>query len=55
MSNVTLPRAVADHGERTTFLGIGSVDVTVDFANVDMGRVTMSPDRRAVTIALPAP
>ncbi|MGH3587102.1 MAG: DUF4230 domain-containing protein, partial [Pseudonocardia sp.] len=42
-------------GERTTFLGIGSVDVTVDFANVGADRVTVSPDRRSVTIALPAP
>ncbi len=42
-------------GERTTFLGIGSVDATVDFANVGTDQVTVSPDRRSVTIALPAP
>ncbi|MDQ3764184.1 MAG: DUF4230 domain-containing protein [Actinomycetota bacterium] len=42
-------------GERTTFLGIGSVDAMVDFANVGADRVTVSPDRRSVTIALPAP
>jgi hypothetical protein len=42
-------------GERTTFLGTGSVDATVDFTNVGPDRVTVSPDRRAVTIALPAP
>ncbi len=42
-------------GERTTFLGIGSVDATVDFANVSADRITVSPDRRSVTIALPAP
>jgi hypothetical protein len=41
-------------GERTTFLGIGSVDATVDFTNVGADRVTMSPDRRSVTITLPA-
>jgi hypothetical protein len=41
-------------GERTTFLGIGSVDATVDFTNVGADRVTVSPDRRSVTIALPA-
>lgn len=42
-------------GERTTFLGIGSVDAMVDFSNVGPDRVTVSPDRRTVTIALPAP
>ena len=42
-------------GERTTFLGIGSVNATVDFANVGADRVTVSPDRRSVAIALPAP
>lgn len=42
-------------GERTTFLGIGSVDATVDFTDVGADRVTASPDRRSVTIALPAP
>ncbi len=41
-------------GERTAFLGIGSVDATVDFTNVGTDRVTVSPDRRSVTIALPA-
>lgn len=38
MSNVTLPRAVADQWRAHTFLGIGSVDVMVDFTNVDMDR-----------------
>ncbi len=42
-------------GERTTFLGVGTVDATVDFANVGADRVTVSPDRRLVTINLPAP
>ncbi|MGH3928153.1 MAG: DUF4230 domain-containing protein, partial [Pseudonocardiaceae bacterium] len=42
-------------GERTTFLGTGSVDATVDFTNVSADRVTVSPDRRSVTIALPPP
>lgn len=41
-------------GERTTFLGIGSVNATVDFTNVGADRVTVSPDRRSVSIALPA-
>ena len=42
-------------GERTTFLGIGSVNATVDFTNVGADHVTVSPDRRKVAIALPAP
>jgi hypothetical protein len=42
-------------GERTTFLGIGSVDAVVDFTNVGPDHVTVSPDRRAVSLALPAP
>lgn len=42
-------------GERTTFLGIGSVNATVDFTSVGPDRVAVSPDRRSVAIALPAP
>jgi hypothetical protein len=42
-------------GERTTFLGVGSVDATVDFTNIGADQVTVSPNRRLVTIALPAP
>ncbi|MGH3824600.1 MAG: DUF4230 domain-containing protein [Pseudonocardiaceae bacterium] len=42
-------------GERTTFLGIGSVDATIDFTNVGADHVTVSPDRRSVAITLPAP
>ncbi|MGH3767334.1 MAG: DUF4230 domain-containing protein [Pseudonocardiaceae bacterium] len=42
-------------GERTTFLGRGSVDTTVDFAGLGADRVTVSPDRRSVSISLPAP
>lgn len=41
-------------GERTTFLGRGSVDTTVDFSNVGADRVTVSPDRQSVSISLPA-
>ncbi|MGH4007208.1 MAG: DUF4230 domain-containing protein [Pseudonocardiaceae bacterium] len=41
-------------GERTTFLGIGSVDAMVDFTNVGADQVTVSSDRSSVTIALPA-
>ena len=42
-------------GERTTFLGAGSVNATVDFTNVGADRVTVSPDRRSVAIVLPVP
>lgn len=42
-------------GERTTFLGIGSVDATIDFTSVGADHVIVSPDRRSVTITLPAP
>jgi hypothetical protein len=42
-------------GERTTFLGIGSVNATVDFTNVGADRVTVSADRRSVAIVLPTP
>lgn len=42
-------------GERTTFLGTGSVDAMVDFSNLGPDRVAVSPDRRSVTVALPAP
>ncbi|MBV8997258.1 MAG: DUF4230 domain-containing protein [Pseudonocardiales bacterium] len=42
-------------GERTTFLGTGSVDAMVDFSNLGTDRVAVSPDRRSVTVALPAP
>jgi hypothetical protein len=42
-------------GERTTFYAIGHVDGVVDFSGVDSRHVAMSPDRLAVTIALPTP
>lgn len=42
-------------GERTTFLATGHVDGIVDFSAVGEDRVTVSLDRRAVSIALPAP
>ncbi|HJT02236.1 MAG TPA: DUF4230 domain-containing protein [Pseudonocardiaceae bacterium] len=42
-------------GERTTFLGTGSVDAMVDFSNLGSDRVAVSPDRRSVTVALPTP
>lgn len=42
-------------GERTTFFATGSVDALVDFSDLGPERVVVSPDRRAVTITLPAP
>lgn len=42
-------------GERTTFFAVGRVDALVDMAGIGDDRVTTSPDRRSVTIALPAP
>jgi hypothetical protein len=42
-------------GERTTFLATGAVDAYVDFGDLGTQGVEVSPDRRSVTIALPAP
>ncbi|MCL9761826.1 DUF4230 domain-containing protein [Frankia sp. AiPa1] len=42
-------------GERTLFVGVGTVDSMVDFGHLDKGAVTVSPDRRSVTINLPTP
>ncbi len=42
-------------GERTTFLATGTVDAYVDFTDLGAQRVQTSPDRREVTITLPAP
>ncbi len=40
-------------GERTLFVAVGSVDAGVDFSRLDAGALDVSPDRRAVTVALP--
>jgi hypothetical protein len=42
-------------GERTTFFAVGRVDALVDVAGIGADRVTASPDRRSVSIVLPAP
>ncbi|CUU53940.1 Protein of unknown function (DUF4230) [Parafrankia irregularis] len=42
-------------GERTLFVGVGSVDAVVDFGALGEDAVVVSADRRAVTISLPAP
>lgn len=42
-------------GERVTFLAIGNVDATVDFSGLESDRITVSPDRKSVSMTLPAP
>jgi hypothetical protein len=46
-----LPDAVK--GSRTLFVGAGGVDAYVDFGGLPNGALTMSPDRKEVTIKLP--
>lgn len=48
-----LPSAVA--GERTFFVGVGSVDAYVDFGKLDAAHLTISADHKGVTVKLPAP
>jgi len=48
-----LPSALK--GERTLFVGVGTVDAMVDFSHLDAGAVKVSPDRRSVSIELPNP
>jgi hypothetical protein len=40
-------------GRRTLFLAVGSVDSFVDFGKLGDKAVTVSPDRRSVTVTLP--
>ena len=42
-------------GERTLFVGVGTVDSVINFGALGKDAVTVSPDRRAVTIELPNP
>jgi hypothetical protein len=46
-----LPSAV--RGQRTLFVGNGSVDAYVDFSKLSAGAVTVNEDRTAATIRLP--
>ncbi len=46
-----LPDAVK--GSRTLFVGAGGVDAYVDFGGLATGALTVSPDRREVTVKLP--
>ena len=48
-----LPDAL--RGERTLFVGVGNVDSVVDFGALDEQAVTVSADRRSVSIRLPSP
>ena len=41
-------------GDRTLFLATGSVDAGVDFSGLGLSAVTVSADRRAVSLTLPA-
>jgi hypothetical protein len=42
-------------GERTVFVAGGSVDAAVDFSALDERSISVSEDRRAVTVVVPPP
>ena len=42
-------------GDRTTLFATGNVDALVDFSALGSDRVSVSPDRRSVTLRLPTP
>jgi hypothetical protein len=42
-------------GQRTLFVGAGSVDAVVDFGGLDQRAIAVSEDRRSVAITLPKP
>jgi hypothetical protein len=42
-------------GERTVYAAAGTVDATVNFANLDPQSIVVSEDRRSVTVNLPPP
>ena len=46
-----LPAAIA--GERTFFVGVGSVDAVIDFDRLTPDRLIVAPDRSSVEIVLP--
>lgn len=46
-----LPSAL--RGERTLFVGAGSVDAYLDFSRIGSGALTVNADRTAVTVRLP--
>jgi hypothetical protein len=47
-----IPSALA--GERTFFIGIGSVDAAVDFSGLTDRTVVVSPDGKTISVRLPA-
>lgn len=52
-SDSLLPDFLA--GDRVVYVGKGSVDVVVDFSDLDAGAITTSADRTAATLELPKP
>jgi Protein of unknown function (DUF4230) len=46
-----LPSAIA--GERTFFVGIGSVEATIDFSKVGSASIAVSPDHKSASIIVP--
>ena len=48
-----IPSAI--RGERTLFVGAGSVDALVDFSQLDERSIRVSEDRRSVEVSVPAP
>jgi hypothetical protein len=52
-SNRILPDFLA--GQRTLFIGAGTVDAYVDFSKLSEGAIKVSPDGKSVEITLPQP
>ena len=48
-----MPSALA--GERTLFVGVGTVDAFVDFSTMGTNAIQISPDGKSVTVTLPRP
>jgi hypothetical protein len=46
-----LPSALA--GERTFFVGIGSVEATIDFSKVGSSAIAVSPDHKSASVIVP--
>ncbi|MFG1920753.1 DUF4230 domain-containing protein [Cryptosporangium sp. NPDC048952] len=48
-----VPKAIL--GQRTLFVGVGTVDAYVDFSGITSDALTISEDRRSVSLRLPPP
>ena len=48
-----VPKAIL--GQRTLFVGVGTIDAYVDFSGITSNALTISEDRRSVSLRLPAP